>query len=318
MSPMGGGPDAREARCVVFDGPGKVRIATRRVPPPGRGQLRVRVAACGVCQRELHVLAGRLPRRFPDVMGHEPVGIVDAAGPDVAGFTVGQWVTGVGQASLSEYDLVEARFTAPLTRRPARPEHWLGEPAMCVVNAANRIQGRPHPFVVVWGVGFMGNLLVQAVRLKLQPQRLIAVDIDDERLALHAHSGAVAALHGRADVAVEVSGASGTIGQATRLLRNGGALALFAHHFAVEPEAVNAWHLQGITVLNTVPWMAPDLGREVCEGVAALERGELRLEGLINRTVPLSDAPAVLREMALGGRAPGKTVILFSPEAYNG
>ena len=48
---------------------------------PGRGQVRVRIEACGVCRTDLHVLDGELPQtRFPVIPGHEIVGVVDAAG----------------------------------------------------------------------------------------------------------------------------------------------------------------------------------------------------------------------------------------------
>jgi propanol-preferring alcohol dehydrogenase len=54
-------------------------------PVPGPGEIRVRIAACGVCRTDLHVVDGELPNpKLPIVPGHEIVGRVDAVGPGVA------------------------------------------------------------------------------------------------------------------------------------------------------------------------------------------------------------------------------------------
>ncbi|MFZ5958055.1 zinc-dependent alcohol dehydrogenase family protein [Pseudomonas knackmussii] len=63
------------------------------MPQPGPGELRVRVAACGVCRTDLHVVDGELPPApLPIIPGHEIVGYVDALGAGVEGFTPGQRV----------------------------------------------------------------------------------------------------------------------------------------------------------------------------------------------------------------------------------
>ena len=60
---------------------------------PGPGEIRVRVAACGVCRTDLHVLDGELPDpRWPIIPGHEIVGRIDAIGRDVVGLQLDQRV----------------------------------------------------------------------------------------------------------------------------------------------------------------------------------------------------------------------------------
>jgi propanol-preferring alcohol dehydrogenase len=57
---------------------------------PGPGQIRVKIAACGVCRTDLHVVDGELPHpRVPVIPGHEIVGRVDALGDGVRGLRVG-------------------------------------------------------------------------------------------------------------------------------------------------------------------------------------------------------------------------------------
>jgi len=70
-------------------------LALRELADPqvGPGEIRVRVAACGVCRTDLHVCDGELPDvRTPIIPGHEIVGRVDAIGPGVVGLELGQRV----------------------------------------------------------------------------------------------------------------------------------------------------------------------------------------------------------------------------------
>jgi propanol-preferring alcohol dehydrogenase len=58
--------------------------AAREMPAPGAGEVLIRVAACGVCRTDLHVVEGDLPPvRAEVVPGHQVVGRVEAVGPGV-------------------------------------------------------------------------------------------------------------------------------------------------------------------------------------------------------------------------------------------
>ncbi len=62
-------------------------------PRPGRGELLVKVGACGVCRTDLHVVDGELAHsRLPIVPGHEIVGVVAEIGAGVDGFGIGDRV----------------------------------------------------------------------------------------------------------------------------------------------------------------------------------------------------------------------------------
>lgn len=62
-------------------------------PAPGPGQVLVRVAACGVCRTDLHVVDGELTQpKLPLVPGHEIVGFVEAVGSGVERFREGDRV----------------------------------------------------------------------------------------------------------------------------------------------------------------------------------------------------------------------------------
>jgi len=79
-------PIGNTMRAMACDGPGlPLRELRRPIPEPLESQLLIRVAACGVCRTDLHVVDGELPGARPGVVpGHEIVGYVVAQGPGVA------------------------------------------------------------------------------------------------------------------------------------------------------------------------------------------------------------------------------------------
>jgi propanol-preferring alcohol dehydrogenase len=81
------------AWAVGVPGPidtGPLVAVERPVPEPGPAEIRVKVAACGVCRTDLHLAEGDLPPRRPGVVpGHEIVGHVDAVGPGATRFEPG-------------------------------------------------------------------------------------------------------------------------------------------------------------------------------------------------------------------------------------
>ncbi|HNB45409.1 MAG TPA: alcohol dehydrogenase catalytic domain-containing protein, partial [Burkholderiaceae bacterium] len=80
---------------MALEAPGRPlqQVWRARRPSPGPGQVRLRVAACGVCRTDLHIVDGELahPGR-PVVPGHEVVGRVDAIGAGVTGLALGDRV----------------------------------------------------------------------------------------------------------------------------------------------------------------------------------------------------------------------------------
>jgi propanol-preferring alcohol dehydrogenase len=69
---------------------GPLRLVDREEPAPGAGEIRVRIAVCGVCRTDLHLAEGDLPPHHPGVVpGHQIVGRVDALGVGVERFAVG-------------------------------------------------------------------------------------------------------------------------------------------------------------------------------------------------------------------------------------
>src|SRR5215471_8926041 len=69
---------------------GPLSLVSRPDPVPGAGELLLRVAACAVCRTDLQLAEGDLgARTLPIVPGHQIVGRVEAVGPAVEGWAVG-------------------------------------------------------------------------------------------------------------------------------------------------------------------------------------------------------------------------------------
>ena len=105
-APKPGVPGILDAEGVVFLGPGTMEIAPFRVDPPGPGEVRIRMAASGVCHSDLHVLDGDWTRPAPTVMGHEGAGWVESVGPNpgtngprVGDFVVLAWTAPCGRCA---------------------------------------------------------------------------------------------------------------------------------------------------------------------------------------------------------------------------
>src|ERR1700730_16685834 len=111
-------------RAMMLDAAGRpLRLDERAAErTPGRGQVLIRVRACGVCRTDLHIVDGELDRpTLPLIPGHEIVGAVVDTGAGVSGLKPGDrvgvpwlgWTCGdcawcrSGQENLCE----SARFT---------------------------------------------------------------------------------------------------------------------------------------------------------------------------------------------------------------
>jgi threonine dehydrogenase-like Zn-dependent dehydrogenase len=80
-------------RTVVLDGPGSVQVDSRPDPAlPGPDGAIIAVSAAGICGSDLHFYEGDYPLAQPMALGHEAVGTVVEAGPDVRKVKVGDQV----------------------------------------------------------------------------------------------------------------------------------------------------------------------------------------------------------------------------------
>src|SRR5258706_4148353 len=89
------------------------------LPEPGAGQVRVRVAACGVCYRDVLDREGKYQSmRRPIITGHEFAGEIVARGPGATAFAVGDRVASTHRPACGECDQCRAGDETYCQRSP--------------------------------------------------------------------------------------------------------------------------------------------------------------------------------------------------------
>ncbi|MEV4555622.1 alcohol dehydrogenase AdhP [Kitasatospora sp. NPDC049285] len=221
--------------AVVRDFTQPLEIEEREVPSPAPHQVLVRIETSGLCHTDIHAAHGDWPVKPspPFVPGHEGVGIVEAAGPQVTHVRVGervaipwladacgrcdQCVSGWETLCLAqhnsgysvdgayaEYALAHGDYVVPV---PDGVDPMDAAPLSCAgvtTYKAVKLSGaRPGTRVLISGIGGLGHLALQYARIF--GAETVAVDITDDKLALARELGADHVVDARTqDVAAEV------------------------------------------------------------------------------------------------------------------
>jgi alcohol dehydrogenase/propanol-preferring alcohol dehydrogenase len=174
---------------------GNFEVVERPIPEPGRGQVRIKVEACGICHSDVLVKEGMWPGlQYPRVPGHEIAGRIDKIGPDVTLWKPGQRV-GVGWHGghcfecepCRRGDFVNCKFekitaihfdggyqeymVVPAEAVAAMPDDLPADeaaPLLCagitVYNALRNSGAHSGELVAVQGIGGLGHLGIQYAR----------------------------------------------------------------------------------------------------------------------------------------------------------
>jgi len=129
-------PGVVRGHAVIADGEGRFVVDTIEVDPPAAGEVRVAIAAAGVC----HTDHASLRWPGPLVLGHEGAGHVEAIGTGVQGLEIGQpvllnwaipcghcWQCGHGAAALCERTHEHDVPRLGRSRAHAGATRWLGQ-----------------------------------------------------------------------------------------------------------------------------------------------------------------------------------------------
>ncbi len=79
-------------KANVFRGVNDFRVETVPRPEPSVGEAVIRVTLTTICGTDLHIVRGEYPVRPGLIIGHEPVGVIEALGEGVNGYSIGQRV----------------------------------------------------------------------------------------------------------------------------------------------------------------------------------------------------------------------------------
>jgi len=79
-------------RAAVFQERGRIIVREVPKPVPRAGQALIRVTLTTICGTDVHILRGEYPVKAGLIVGHEPVGVVEAVGDGVTGYAPGDRV----------------------------------------------------------------------------------------------------------------------------------------------------------------------------------------------------------------------------------
>ena len=210
-------PTMRAVQVTKANAP--FELVEREIPSPEAGQVRIKVEACGVCHSDAFVRGGGYPGLvLPRIPGHEIAGRIDAVGPNVTSWKVGDrvgvgWhggncfrcepcrrglfincvnakVTGISHdGGYAEYTVVPAESVARIPEELSAVE---AGPLLCAgvttYNSLRNSGAQPGDTVAVLGIGGLGHLAIQyAARMGF---RTIAISRGQDKAKLARELGA--------------------------------------------------------------------------------------------------------------------------------
>jgi len=202
-------------KAAVIETPGRIIVREVPDPQPAPDEVIVSVALAGLCGTDLHIYAGEISYVYPIIPGHEVVGTIVEMGDGVADLTLGMRVAfdpnipcgqchfcrrlrfnhclnwqaiGVTRdGGFAERVAVPAKVVYPLGDLPFERAVFI-EPLSCVVYGLQRATPALGDRVLIFGVGPIGLLLMQAVR-RAGAAQVVVTDLQQERLELAARLG---------------------------------------------------------------------------------------------------------------------------------
>lgn len=320
--------------AVIYKTGEPIKVETGiEIPALARGQVLVKVAYSGVCRSQLMEISGGRgeDKYLPHLLGHEGSGVVVDIGHGVTKVAKGDrvvltWIKGDGLdaggtkykkgeqtinaggvTTLNEYAVVsENRCVKIPADMPLKPAVLLGcalpTGAGIIINEINPAKGAS---IAIFGLGGIGLSALMTCGL-FECSQIIAVDIEDKKLALAKDFGATTCINsakedvvvaikqltsGRGvDYSVEAAGRAATIEKAFEAVRKNGGLCVFASHPPEEERITLKPHdlISGKQIRGS--WggaCAPD--KDILKFVRLYLQGKLPLEKLFSHSYRLDD-----------------------------
>jgi D-arabinitol dehydrogenase (NADP+) len=221
-------------KAAFYDAPYKVSVRETAIPQPGPQDVLVRVAACGICGTDQHILQGDFFPTYPLIGGHELAGEVVAVGDAVDNFRPGDRVavdpgvycghcyfcqraqgnhclnwSAIGvtrDGGFAEYVLAPRANIYSIGDMPYEVAAFI-EPVSCVVYGVRRLAPSAGTNALVYGAGPIGLLMTQLLR-HTTGGTVTTVDLKSDKLALAGKLGANNTVQGGPDADQSLRGIS--------------------------------------------------------------------------------------------------------------
>ncbi|WP_418610403.1 alcohol dehydrogenase AdhP [Gluconobacter cerinus] len=324
-------------------------LSVERLPIPEirPNQILVKVDTCGVCHTDLHAAEGDWPAKPnpPFIPGHEGIGHIVAVGSQVSHAKIGD-VVGVpwlysacghcehclgGWETLckdqddtgytvngcfAEYVVADPNYVAHL---PSNIDALQAAPVLCagltVYKGLKMTEARPGQWMAISGVGGLGQMAVQyAVAMGMN---VVAVDIDDDKLATATKLGAALTVNAKdkdpaAFIQQEIGGAHGALvtavgrtafSQAMGYARRGGTIVLNGLPPGDFPVSIFDMVMNGTTIRGSIVGTRLDM----IEAMDFFARGKVKSVVTADKIENIN----TIFDNLKNGRLQGRTVLDF-------
>ena len=292
-------------RAMTLVAPRTFQLRDVPLPKPGPSDVRVRIEGCGVCASNIPPFEGREWFQYPmhpGQLGHEAWGRIDAIGPDVLRFNVGDRVAFLSDRAYAEYDVTNEHKVAALPDSLA-DQPFPAEPLGCAVNIFKRCGIQAGQSVAIVGIGFLGALLTRMAERANARVIAIARRPFAQKIALDMGAAHIVPMddHWRAidqvrqltggrfcDVVLECVGKQWPLDLSAELTCERGRLIIAGYH-QDGPRTCNMqlWNWRGIDVINAHERDPEAYLTGMEEAIDAVESGALDPAPLYTHTFPL-------------------------------
>lgn len=302
----------------------KIEVISKDLSAPVDGQVLIKTYQSSICGTDRNIYNGILPPglKFPiTLLGHEGGGTVVEVGRGVRKYKMGDRVMSCkNNGTFAEYFLALEENLHPIPREMEMDLGCLGEPLACVMYSIFNSGVQIGDTVVVMGLGFAGQLMVQGARRKgattvigIDPlagkrnlaERLGADQVfdpgvpDSEKAILDLTRGT------GVDVVFEAAGTEASMNMATRVLKKNGILVLYS--WVMEPVQLHMsrWHDDAIHIKTTCVMHVNTPFERLAwfdRLLAPYWKGQIEVRPLLTGPFPLKEIPKAF-EVANGPEA---------------
>jgi threonine dehydrogenase-like Zn-dependent dehydrogenase len=338
-------------RALVIDRPGEARVVEIKPPAADPLEATMRIRRIGLCGTDLSTFLGKNPLvTYPRIPGHEVAATLEHVPDNDLGLAEGMDVTlspytNCGQCAACRQGRVNAcrfnqtlgvqrdgalldRFSMPLTRLYAAPlpveELCLVEPLTVGCHAVARGSVTSADTVAIYGCGGVGLGAVSAAAFR--GANVIAIDLDDKKLAIAQSSGAahlinsaredvhsrlqqITSGHGP-EVIIEAIGRPETFRAAIEEVAFTGRVVYIGYAKDLVSYETRLFVQKELDILGSRNALPQDF-REV---IRMFEQKRFPTADAISAVVPLHEAPAILRAWSENPAAYTKIMITFDQQ----
>lgn len=339
-------------KALVYCGPRDIRYMDVDTPEPKAGEVLIKVRAVSICGSDFGGYKGGSAMRVaPLIMGHEFSGEIAKLGSGVENLNVGDRVgvvtnlycgycadckaglsnicdnrkiigttmmAGPYDGAMADYVVAPAKKIMPLPDHVSFNECALVEPLSISLRATKHAGDLNGKTVAVYGAGPIGLLAIQCIKY-FGAERIIAIDIVDDRLEMAKKCGATDVINSNddvkgitrkmtdgvgVDVVFDAAGVPSTVNGGIDIVRNGGKVIWIG--LAVPKFEIDYKHAVCKEITFQCSYMYTT---EMEEGLEMIKTGKMNVAQIITGVYPMSEGPRIFEELATGNTKDIKVIL---------